>query len=113
MKRRYFLVIIAVLALVFWGCNIEEEAFGEYVPVVAVEFESTSLATTVGHMLTPVLRFTPVNATNVVTWGSSNPSVAVVNQNGLITAVSPGIAVVGVTTESGGFTATLVVTVSE
>ncbi|MBQ8009197.1 MAG: Ig-like domain-containing protein [Bacteroidaceae bacterium] len=41
-----------------------------------------------------------------VTWSSSNPSVASVDSNGKVTAVSEGNAVITATTEDGGFTAT-------
>jgi len=48
----------------------------------------------------------PANATNKdVTWESNNPSVATVN-NGLVTAVGVGTAVVTATTQDGNFTAT-------
>jgi len=41
-----------------------------------------------------------------VTWSSSNPSVASVDSNGKVTAISEGNAVITATTEDGGFTAT-------
>ncbi|MFC0216295.1 Ig-like domain-containing protein [Paenibacillus chartarius] len=47
----------------------------------------------------------PENATNKkVTWESSNPQVATV-QNGIVTAISPGSADIKVTTEDGNFSA--------
>lgn len=53
----------------------------------------------------------PSNAANKsVTWSSSNTSVATVS-NGLVTGVSPGTAVITVTTVQGGYTATCTVTV--
>lgn len=56
---------------------------------------------------------TPANATNKgLTWKSSNPSVATVDSNGNVTAVSAGTATITVTTTDGKFTATCVVTVS-
>jgi hypothetical protein len=54
----------------------------------------------------------PDNATNKnVTWSSSNPGVATVN-NGTVTAVTAGSATITVTTQDGGKTATCAVTVS-
>ena len=54
----------------------------------------------------------PGNATNqLVTWASSNPSVATVSNNGLVTAVSEGTATITVTTEDGQKVATCTVTV--
>ena len=54
----------------------------------------------------------PVDATNqTVTWESSNPSVATVTADGLVTAVSSGTATITVTTQDSGYTATCEVTV--
>ena len=55
----------------------------------------------------------PANATNkAVTWKSSNPSVATVDQNGKVTAVSNGTANITVTTQDGNKTAICKVTVN-
>lgn len=55
---------------------------------------------------------TPADATDkAVTWASGNPSVAAVDQNGNVTAVSNGSAVITVTTTDGGYTASCTVTV--
>lgn len=54
----------------------------------------------------------PSNAYNKnVTWSSSHPSVAAVAANGKITSRDSGTAIITVTTEDGGYTATCVVTV--
>ena len=54
----------------------------------------------------------PDNATNKnVTWSSSNTSVATVDSNGKVTAVSNGTSVITVTTDNGNFKATCTVTV--
>ena len=56
----------------------------------------------------------PVNATNQnVTWSSSNPAVAIVSANGVVTAASAGTATITVRTADGGFTDSAVVTVSD
>lgn len=56
----------------------------------------------------------PSNATNVaVEWESDNEDVAVVDQTGKVTAVSPGEATITVTTDDGGFTDTCDVQVIE
>ncbi|MFN3997653.1 MAG: MopE-related protein [Algoriphagus sp.] len=54
----------------------------------------------------------PVNATNkTVIWSSSDPDVAIVNSNGLVTAISPGESTVTATTQDGSFYASTLVTV--
>ena len=63
------------------------------------------------NTLTLTATVAPDNATNqAVTWTSSNPSVATV-ENGVVTAVAPGTAVITVTTQDGNHTATCTVTV--
>ena len=63
------------------------------------------------NTLTLTATVAPDNATNkAVTWTSSNPSVATV-ENGVVTAVAPGTAVITATTQDGNHTATCAVTV--
>ena len=52
-------------------------------------------------------------AIQTVTWSSSNEAVATVDQNGVVTGITPGTAVITVTTVDGGFTDTCTVTVLE
>lgn len=55
----------------------------------------------------------PSNALNKnVKWSSSSPGVASVNENGLVTALSPGKTTITVTTEEGNVTDTVELTVS-
>lgn len=56
----------------------------------------------------------PENASNKkVTYSTSDRTVATVDENGLVTAISAGTVVITVTTEQGGKTATLNLTVNE
>ncbi|WP_169088394.1 chitobiase/beta-hexosaminidase C-terminal domain-containing protein [Paenibacillus sp. PL91] len=56
----------------------------------------------------------PSDATNqTVTWTSSEPLIATVDETGIVTAVSPGMATITVTAQDGGVTATSTVTVSQ
>jgi len=82
-------------------------------PVISVTLSHTSAIVTAGESLTLTATVLPANATNQnVTWTSNNTSVATVNNNGLVTAVSAGTATITVTTEDGSFTATSVITVN-
>ncbi len=63
------------------------------------------------YLIRPV--FEPVNASNQkITWTSSDPSVASVSDQGLVTSLKKGTATVKLVTEDGGFTAEFTVTVS-
>lgn len=82
------------------------------VPVQSVGLNKTELALEVGKTGTLEAKVEPSDATNKnVTWSSSNPEVATVD-NGVVTAVSAGEAIITVTTEDGGKTATCKVTVN-
>ncbi len=60
------------------------------------------------QQLTAIL--TPANATNQnVSWSSSDEAIATVDNNGLVTAVAEGDAIITVTTEDGNLTATCAV----
>jgi len=62
------------------------------------------------HLLTATV--SPENADDrTVTWISDDPSVATVDENGLVTAVSIGETTVSVTTTDGGYTVSCAVTV--
>jgi len=83
-------------------------------PVSGVSLSQTSLSLTMGGTQTATLIATvqPSGAANKsVSWASSNPNVATVN-NGVVTAVAAGTATITVTTVEGGKTATCAVTVN-
>ena len=93
-------------------CAVTVTAVGASVAVTGVTLNKTTLALTVGGSDTLVADIAPSNATNTnVTWLSSNPSVATVN-NGTVNAAAAGTATITVTTADGGKTATCTVTVT-
>lgn len=87
-------------------------SLGAIIPVEGVSLDTTSLnMTKIGQSAQLIATVTPANATNKnVTWSSSNTDVATV-ENGVITAVGSGTAIITVTTEDGSKTATCTVTV--
>jgi len=81
--------------------------------VTDVTLNQTTASLFVGGTVALIPTILPENATNKnVTWSSSNPAVATVNNNGVVTAVSVGTATITVTTQDGNRTATCVVTVN-
>ncbi len=82
------------------------------VNVTEVTLDKTELTLTEGETETLTATVRPDNADNKkVTWSSDKTDVATVDGAGKVTAVKPGEAVVTVTTEDGGKTATCKVTV--
>ena len=68
----------------------------------------------VGDTLQLTATVTPANAANKkVTWSSDYTSIATVNSNGLVTAVSNGMAFVTAKTEDGDFKSTAIITVRQ
>ena len=81
------------------------------IPPTGVSIQGCASILTLGSTKTLTAVFTPANATPSVTWSSSDPAVATVNANGVVTAVAAGTATITVTTTIGGHTATCDVTV--
>ena len=72
------------------------------VSATSVALNMTSAEMTVGGVLQLTATVLPTNATNrTVTWKSSNTSIATVNSSGLVTAKSPGSAIITATTTDG------------
>ena len=94
------------------SCKVTVKA--KVVPVTGVDVKPWSV--TIGANGTTKLTCTvaPSNATNRnVRWESDNPSVATVDSDGNVRAVSAGVAKVSVVTEDGGFRSGCTVTVKE
>jgi uncharacterized protein YjdB len=80
--------------------------------VVGVELDCQYKRIEAGKEFQLTASITPADATNRnVTWTSSNSDVAAVDANGKVKAVSAGTAIITVTTEQNGYTATCKVVV--
>ena len=85
---------------------------GPVVPVTGVELNKTTLSLEVGEDSSLVATVEPSTATNKkVSWSSNKEAVASVDSTGKVLAESEGEAVITVTTEDGGKTASCTVTV--
>ena len=92
------------------SCKVTVKA--KAVGVTDVTLDKTELTLTEGETETLTATVKPDNADNrKVTWSSDKTEIATVDGAGKVTAVKPGEAVVTVTTEDGGKTATCKVTV--
>ncbi|MBE7680116.1 S-layer homology domain-containing protein [Paenibacillus sp. P13VS] len=84
------------------------------VPVSGMTLNKTELKLKKGNMERLTAAIVPADATNrVVAWSSSNPAVAKVGGDGMVSALSVGKTEITALTEDGGFTAKAVVTVME
>ena len=82
------------------------------VAVDGVSLDTTAVELVIGDTQQLTATVTPDEATNKdVTWSSSNDSIVTVSDEGLITAVAEGRAIITVTTNNGGLTADCDVTV--
>ena len=81
---------------------------------VALDKQSVSLySNTNPNNATLTATVSPANASNkVISWQSNNGAVATVDQNGRVTAIGNGTAVITVTTADGGYTASCTITVT-
>lgn len=83
------------------------------IPVASVALDQEELSLFAGENETVIASVLPLVASNQkVTWTSSDDTVATVDENGVVTAVSAGTAVITVTTEDGSLTASCTVTVA-
>lgn len=86
---------------------------GVAIPVVGVTLNKTELALEVGMSESLIASIIPASSTNpAVEWSSDKPTVAAVDANGNVTAVSVGSAVITVTTADGGHEAYCMVSVT-
>ncbi len=86
-------------------CSVEVTA--ATIAVTGITLTPTEATLDVGQTLQLTPHVQPSNASNQnVTYSTSNAAIATVSGNGLVDALSPGNAVITVTTVEGGFTAT-------
>ena len=116
--NRVFSVITAAGLLV--SCTVleklpggsDQSGEGPEIPVTGVSITPQSATLQEGETLTLTCKVVPENATNKqVIWVSSNTSVATV-QEGSVSGVKAGNAVISVITQDGGETATCAITVT-
>lgn len=85
----------------------------DVISVTGVTLSQSSASLREGEELQLTVAVVPDNADNrKVTWTSDDPGVASVTEDGVVTAVKAGTAVIKVTTAEGGWTASCTVTVT-
>lgn len=105
---RSSILVMPVVKLEEAGGDPEDEE--DVIPVLDIQGLKTSLFLQQSYTYTLTAEVMPLEATyKTLTWSSSAPLVATVDQNGVVTAVSDGKAVI--TVEAGGIISTCSVTV--
>ncbi len=81
---------------------------------VGVDITSATKSILIGENTALAIILSPSDASNKnVIWATSNPSIATVNSNGVVTGTGAGTATITVTTQDGSFSDTCLVTVSD
>ena len=99
-----------------YNANLRIKAFTDdrIVPTTGVQLNYSIVSLVKNGQLSLTSTVLPADASNKnVTWSSSNPSVATVNSNGVVTAKKAGTTTITVKTVSGGYTAACRVTVTD
>ena len=100
-----FFVIAATVGIVLTGCKEEEKDL--IVQVSSVSLNKNTLTLTVGNTETLFATIVPENANNKnVTWSSNAIDIATIDQNGKVTAIAAGEAIITVATSDGEKSAT-------
>lgn len=114
---RWSLVTSLISALCLGGAFIScsnPSVSADTVAVAEVSLNVASSTLSIGETFQLVAAVSPVDASNpAVKWMSGNPAVATVSAAGLVTAIASGTTSVKASTEDGGHTASVSVTVSD
>ena len=110
MRKLYFVILL--LAVFAVACTPSKKARSKYVSVSGVQLDRQSVDLWPGATLQLRATVLPADATiQNVSWSTSKPAVAQVEQDGMVSAQSLGDAVITVTTLDGEFTASCSVSV--
>ena len=119
MKTQHFIYCLAVIAVLFTACKKDKDpekgqVQEQNIPVTGITLNNTELTLVPGDTITLIATVEPADATNKnVTWMSSNLEVATVDDNGSVTALAEGKAIITVTTLDDNKTAMCAITVKE
>jgi hypothetical protein len=96
-------IYIAFILLIAFSCENEPIE----IQISSIELASSSGIIEVGLTDTLELLIYPENASNAqFNWSSSEPSIAEVSPDGVVSGISPGVAIISATTKDNGFTVT-------
>jgi uncharacterized protein GlcG (DUF336 family) len=117
MKTQHFFCCLAVLAVCFTACKRDKEEPEKIeeptsIPVTGITLNYEERTLLPGDTVTLIATVQPDDADNkTVTWTSSNPDVATVNDDGFVEAIANGETIITATTQDGNKKATCAITV--
>jgi hypothetical protein len=112
MKQLTCKLLLAIGAIILMGTGCKKDASPD-TAIKGIALAKTTATLKVGETETLTYTIFPENTANKnVTWSTSDQTVATVDNKGIITAVTPGSAVITVTTEAGDQKSTCSVTVT-
>ena len=99
MNKKFFILLLMPALLLLSACNQEDDTEPKVPPTsmtITVEGDiDLSKPQIAGTTIQLVPEFTPANATETkIAWGSSNPSVATIADNGLLVLLNNGTAII-------------------
>ena len=102
-QTKTILLFVLLVSMVVVSCNNNPT---KIVPISSLSFDNETIFLNLNDIRTLETTIEPINATNKdLKWSSSDESVATISENGEITAISEGQAIITVTTLDGGFSA--------
>lgn len=99
MNKKFFILLLMPALLLLSACNQEDDTEPKVPPTsmtITVEGDiDLSKPQIAGTSIQLVPQFTPTNTTETrIAWGSSNPSVATIADNGLLVLLNNGTAII-------------------
>ncbi|MCL2065725.1 MAG: Ig-like domain-containing protein [Candidatus Cloacimonetes bacterium] len=111
LKRATKLTIIVTLLFILVGCSNSPT---KDIPVTGISLDQTMVSLNIGESVKLKATILPQNATNQnLIWTSSNEEIFSVSNDGLVTALNYGTAVISVSTVNGGNSTTSNVFIAE
>jgi ligand-binding sensor domain-containing protein len=101
------ITVLAMIALFVYSCKKES------ITPTGIALTPASLSIEIGGTDTIKAALSPTNESGIITWSSSNTSIANVNSLGIVTGVAIGSAVITATTANGNKTASCAVTITK
>ncbi|MDR1983721.1 MAG: Ig-like domain-containing protein [Prevotellaceae bacterium] len=105
-------VILAAIGIISISCQKNTENIVPSIRVIGISITPNPTSIEINKTTQLTATISPADATNKnISWKTDNAAVATVDANGLVTGKSAGTAIITVTTDDGGKTATCTVTV--